>query len=293
MYLPFEMTTLTLVGDMMLSRTFDTHPVYPWDSSVLDILKGTLLCGNLETAVTTSTEKWPNKVFNYKVTPKIFAQLLPPEKMVFNLANNHTLDFKKKGLEETIATLETLDIPYMGLTMKPTLLAYGGLKFGFLGISDQPIEWKGQGINYFDIENDDWDPVLTDVKAAADQVDVLVIYLHYGPNWVPAIPELFKQWNRALIDAGATIVAGTSPHHLLPVEAYGKGVIFYSLGDICDDYQVDLEYRNDLTMLAQVTFDKEGHVIKNEAYPAKIEDMTVRLLSRNESDYDWVVQHLK
>ncbi|CAH6418180.1 Poly-gamma-glutamate capsule biosynthesis protein CapA [uncultured virus] len=299
------MTTITFTGDMMLGRSFDAKPVYPWSQDVLDVLNGTLLCTNLETAVTTATTKYPGKAFNFKVAPSTFASLLPKDvAMAVNLANNHVLDYKEAGMIETLKTLDELGIPHTGAgasidkAREPAIFKYGDLTVGMLGFADHYAEWAATetkaGISYLDIgaEGKAQEEALDLVASTAKRVDVLIVYLHYGPNWAPSPSDAFVKFNHALIDHGAAIVAGTSPHHLQQIEAYGKGMIFFSLGDFIDDYAIDATYRNDLTILAQVTFNTKGGIVGAAAYPAKIEDMQLRLLQPEEEDYAWVTKRL-
>jgi poly-gamma-glutamate synthesis protein (capsule biosynthesis protein) len=58
----------------------------------------------------------------------------------------------------------------------------------------------------------------------------------------------------ALVDAGATLVAGHSAHVFHGV----AGRVLYDLGDFLDDYAVDPVLRNDLGLLFLVTLDEHG-----------------------------------
>lgn len=299
------MTTITFTGDMMLGRTFDKNPIYPWSQGVLEILNNTLLCTNLETTITTATEKYPDKTFNFKVAPSNFEKLLPTSNtpMVVNLANNHILDYKEIGLIETVETLDKLGIAHTGAgrsleeAEQPVIVKYNGLSVGMLGFADHYVEWAATknkpGINFVDIKSFGWERALKLVERIAKKVNVMIVYLHYGSNWAEQPLDAFVQFNRALIDHGTTIVAGTSPHHLQHIESYKNGIIFYSLGGIIDDYAIDKYYRNDLTILAQVIFDNKGKIARAQAYPAKIESQRLRLLKSKEDDYGWVAKRIQ
>ncbi|HET6812537.1 MAG TPA: CapA family protein, partial [Actinomycetota bacterium] len=69
----------------------------------------------------------------------------------------------------------------------------------------------------------------------------------------------------ALVDAGATLVAGHSAH----VPHGVAGPVLYDLGDFLDDYRVDPRLRNDLGLLLLVTLDGRGPV-RLEALPLKL-----------------------
>ncbi len=85
---------------------------------------------NLETSLTTHNQRWPNKVFKYIISRmlsleylRFFSYRTHPANVAclttanihhVSLANNHTLDFGVKGLEETCETLDKSGISYVG-----------------------------------------------------------------------------------------------------------------------------------------------------------------------------------
>jgi len=72
--------------------------------------------------------------------------------------------------------------------------------------------------------------VLGAVRRLRKRVDLVVVMLHWGLEFreYPSIAQV--RLARALVDAGAHIVAGHHPHVLQAVETYNGGVIAYSLG---------------------------------------------------------------
>jgi len=307
---------IIFLGDMMLGRLFDNPPGKGpnsnniWSDDIRNLFSNSLVCANLETSVTSRTDKWPKKAFNFKISPLTFPSLLPPTAgYVFNLANNHSMDYKESGLIDTMSTLDKNGFRYYGAGLNaskaetPLIFTYKQNKFGFIGISDHPKDFQARksspGIHYLDIDNGDekygWKETLESVSSTAKQVECLIVYLHYGPNWVKSISSKIISFCHALVDNGADFVCVTSPHHILPIERYKTGTIFYSLGDIIDDYAVDKIYRNDLGFIACVRL--SGPDSELDVYPTRIKDMTVRLLSRTDAedkdDYSHVLGIIK
>jgi poly-gamma-glutamate synthesis protein (capsule biosynthesis protein) len=70
-----------------------------------------------------------------------------------------------------------------------------------------------------------------DVKGLRAEVDLLVVYLHFGVSSSPQIHDYQKEIAHALVDAGADVVAGSHSHTINGVELYDKAVIFYGLGN--------------------------------------------------------------
>jgi len=265
----------------------------------------------------------------------------------FNVANNHILDMGEEGLRETLSILDQMGIAHAGagLTLnqaqRACIVETHGVRLALLGAGDHPTEWaasdekshemhvpntwKPPGINYVNVVGGPraWAEFLQTVRDTANSVpkhaterdtahgvDALIVYLHIGANYQASIPQTTVAFARAIVDAGATIVAVTSPHHLHRMERYGQGVIFYSLGDALDDYAIDPTFRNDLGVLAQVdllvasqshSHIKQGsnpreHVqVENvRLFPTKISDLTVRLLNphRDLIEFKWVMDVL-
>jgi len=106
---------------------------------------------------------------------------------------------------------------------------------------------------------------------AAD-AEVMLVTPHWGPNMTSAPVRHVRRTADALVEAGATLVAGHSAH-----VAHGvAGPVLYDLGDFLDDYRVDPRLRNDLGLLFLVTLDGGGP-IRLEALPLKLEYCHTRL----------------
>ena len=90
----------------------------------------------------------------------------------------------------------------------------------------------------------------------------------------------------ALIDAGASLVAGHSAHVFHGVE----GPILWDLGDFIDDYRVDPVLRNDRGLLWIVTLDRAGARCA-EAVPLQLEYAHTRLARGHERE--WIEVRLR
>ena len=133
------------------------------------------------------------------------------------LANNHTMDYGSEGYARTKEILEEKEILYVEANDSLLVTLEGGLKIAIYGTVYNNID------ELETIEN---------IKALKEAGADLVIY---APHW--GVENTFRpnqqQTNlaHAVIDAGADIIYGSHPHVLQPVEEYGDGVIFYSLGN--------------------------------------------------------------
>jgi poly-gamma-glutamate synthesis protein (capsule biosynthesis protein) len=107
-------------------------------------------------------------------------------------------------------------------------------------------------------------------------VDCLLVSLHWGPNWGYTPPPEHVAFGRALVEAGADIVAGHSAHIFRGIEVWRGKPILYSLGDFVDDYAVDELERNDESFL--FTADVTGHRVHGITMrPTVIREFQARL----------------
>jgi len=330
---------LTFGGDVMLGRLYnDIFKKYPnykvWGKGVLGKFKESdLIVFNLETTITKHDEPFPGKVFNYKLNPD-FAEVPLKEpfggKCIVSLANNHSLDFHKKGMRDTMNVLDKFDIKYTGAggdleeAMELVKVVINGVVIGLLASTDTPggygayKTWGAtnnrRGVWYINPYGD-YTKELEYIKECSTECDILIMSCHMQPNYVRTTisPKIKKLYKAFIEDGGVDIVHGHSPHHVLPIECYKGGVIMYSLGDLIDDYAIDLYFRNDLAALVEVEVGvgvgvdtrkrrgiKRGDI---KIYPTKIEHKSelkknpvslfkCTLLQAGDDDYKWVKREM-
>ncbi|KAI1615236.1 hypothetical protein EDD37DRAFT_637403 [Exophiala viscosa] len=126
----------------------------PWGNAVDLVRRSDLVLANLETALTTTQKKWPDKVFNYRSHTANIRCLTEVGmgmggKGYVSLANNHTLDWCKEGLLETVQTLADNHIELAGAgRTKDEAAAPGILRLRekwtvkCWSFADHPADWK-------------------------------------------------------------------------------------------------------------------------------------------------------
>ncbi len=285
-----QTTTLCFAGDVMIGRLVNEiigqkgyH--YPW-GNILPLLKQSdFNIINLETTLTTSTQKTP-KVFNYKANPDRVKTLQEAHISVANLANNHILDFGNAGLFETIKTLDNAHIKHVGAgeniddARAPVIIKKNNLTIGIIGYTDNEPGWQAQenrpGTNYLEVG--DIKSVKHDINTIRNNVDLdlLIVSIHWGPNMRKRPTQEFIDFAHAMIDAGVDVIHGHSAHIFQGIEVYNNKVIMYDTGDFVDDYAIDPLLHNDQSFFYQLTVEKNG--IKNvKLIPVIIENMQVNL----------------
>ena len=290
-----SLSAIVMLGDVMLGRLVDEAlSVMPDKSTIwtdtLPLLRNggmteqhdpnaQLNTCNLECAVTDHPKPAP-KTFNFKLSPRNIEALESACIRFVSLANNHSLDYFEQGLLDSREALQKHGIAFAGVgtaheATAPVVVDHGGTKVVFLGYSDHYEEWKAtdiyRGINFIDPGNYDREKLAAEIQYAASLGDLLIVFIHWGPNWRWIPSKDIQKLAHDFIDLGATAVFGHSAHHVQGIEIFKGKPIIYGAGGFIDDYAMDESYRNDLGFLYCMHLDPENSAPRElELVPTKI-----------------------
>ena len=246
---------------------------------------------NLETAVTTSDAAWPGKGIHYRMHPANVACLTAAGIDCCVLANNHTLDWGREGLAETLHTLHAAGMQTAGAgadadaAWAPAILPLAGsqrlLVFACATASSGvPPDWvatpRYSGLALLpDLSDGTARHLAATVAQHRRGGEPIVISIHWGANWVEQIPAAHRAFAHRLIDLGAAdIVHGHSSHHPLPMEVYRGRLVLYGCGDLINDYEgigPHGSLRSDVGCLYFATLEQErGWLRRLEIVPMQI-----------------------
>lgn len=271
-------STLAFVGDIMLGRLVDEQiPMRPPESfwgSALPVLRSIdAVFGNLECAISdrgVAHGRIP-KVFTFRARPAAVDVLRAGGVRCVSLANNHVLDYGDQALTDTLRHLDAAGIAHAGAgqniesAMQPALLRIGGVKIGFLALTDNEPDFAASrdrpGTFYTPISTDP--STLGMLRGAVERLHengatINILSAHWGPNMVDEPPRPFRKFARAAVDLGFDVFHGHSAHLFQGVERHGRGVILYDTGDFLDDYVVDPDLRNDWSFIFLLDYDEQG-----------------------------------
>jgi poly-gamma-glutamate synthesis protein (capsule biosynthesis protein) len=265
---------------------------------------------NLETSVTRSKD-FVAKGINYRMSPENARCLTSAGIDCCVLANNHVLDWGRSGLLDTLATLDRVGIECAGAgrnsmeARKPAVLDRGikgrVVVFSFASVtSGVPRNWAATpdvaGINVL--------PDMTEATASdvGDQIartsrpgDIVVVSIHWGPNWGYEVPDQQRRFAQSLIDhAGVSIVHGHSSHHAKAIEVYRDRLILHGCGDFLNDYEGITgyeEYCDDLAAMYFAELERmSGNLVSVDMVPLQIRRF--RLNRASNDDVDWLKRTL-
>ena len=235
---------------------------YIWGTAlgIIDRANVDFRLANMEMAVTTSDD-WFSKTFNFRMHPANIACISVAKLNCCTLANNHILDFGKKGLIDSMYTLSENKIGFTGagLNQESSRQPYthdlpNGIRVVVhsWGAKDSgiPLSWEASGsipgLNYLaDYSETSTLQLIQVINEFRQEGDITIFSIHWGKNWVLQIPDAHRKLAHRLIDdAGVDIIHGHSSHHPLRFEKYQEKLILYGCGDLINDYEGHPKYKS-------------------------------------------------
>ena len=303
-----ERLDLLFGGDTMLGRRVNEAIrregfTYPLEAVVATTRAADLFLVNLECAITPRNVQYsgPEKAFYFRADPVAADTLTYAGVDLVSLANNHALDADYDGLRDTLAILDEKEILYVGAgatieaATRPAFLEAKGMRLGVLAYCDHQRDFAARvdrpGICYADLFDPDTPARLArEVEALARQVDHVIVAFHWQANWVPCVSSFYRSLARQLVEAGARIIWGHSPHHFQGVEWIDGSVVLYATGDLVDDYRLVPEFRNDRQLLFQLLV-SEQRVEQVRAYPLELK--LARTRAADAEARQWITQRFR
>jgi poly-gamma-glutamate synthesis protein (capsule biosynthesis protein) len=291
--------TMALAGDTMLGRGVadrisEVGPHALFSDEVRETFaEADLAALNLECCVSARGSPWPapGKPFHFRAPPFAVEALTDLGVDCVTLANNHALDFGAEALADTREHLAEAGIQAVGAgddvqqARAPAMLEAGGTRVAVVGVTDHPADFAASerqpGVAYADLAAGTPRWLTEEIRTLRDEADAVLVMPHWGPNMVPEPLRYVRRAAGALVEAGATLVAGTSAHVFQGV----AGRVLFDLGDFIDDYIVDDLLRNDLGLVFLVTLE-HGEPVRLEAVPLRLDFARTRLAEG--PDHAWI-----
>lgn len=159
-----------------------------------------------------------------------------------SLANNHAYDYGEISLLDTLDTLESADVAYVGAgrdlqeAMQPYYFVANGMKIALVGATQierlsvpdtkEATEYSPGVLRCLDTER-----VLQVIEMAKSYADYVVLYVHWGTENQQEIDWWQQEQAYVFAKSGVDVIVGNHPHCLQKIE-YVEGVpVVYSLGN--------------------------------------------------------------
>lgn len=246
--------TIAFVGDVMLGRDVEAalahrKPESFWGPVLPLLQQADLTICNLETPVTTSTERWKGyKSFKFKASPHTLAILQAANIALVGLANNHTGDYGTRGLLDTFEHLEKAGIRWCGAgrtlteARRPAVLERRGLKLAIAGFSDRMPEFQATATSPGHAFA--WPPKGTGPVAEilapfqGLDADLKLMTIHWGADLLTRPLPSRRAFARALVAGGIDVIHGHSSHMTQGVESIHGKPVLYDNGNAIQDFWI-------------------------------------------------------
>lgn len=225
------MMKLNFFGDLSLYN-IDCHKFIFDDRYHGLVSKGDFNIANLECPITESTNKEDHQVM-YMTAPKESLDLLK-RFQVLSLANNHIRDFGTRGVHDTIDALNEKGFQHFGAgktveeAIAPVLVEKDGIRVAILGATRYANATSENGGG---TAPDSIGLLKRQIKKLKRQGCFVVLYLHWGYEYVRIPSPRERNLAHRCIDAGADLIIGAHPHIYQGIEMYRGKSIVYSLGN--------------------------------------------------------------
>ncbi|BDA67528.1 putative enzyme of poly-gamma-glutamate biosynthesis (capsule formation)-like protein [Calothrix sp. PCC 7716] len=236
--------TIKAVGDIVAGTNFPDYrlprnPNQLFPKPVRDKLKNSdILFGNYESTLTnhpyTTKDTTKGAVFAFRSPPEYASLFSQVGFDVMSVANNHAMDFGKKGFSDTVNNLNAAGVKTVGA--KNQIL--------YTKVKNIPVAWIGFCFYEYCNTVQDIQKAKALVNQARQKAKIVIISMHVGAEGSDALQvrnatEYFYGENRgnsilfarSMVDAGADLILGHGPHVPRAMEVYKGKLIAYSLGN--------------------------------------------------------------
>ncbi|MBD1845204.1 CapA family protein [Cyanobacteria bacterium FACHB-63] len=294
--------TLLFTGDVSLTHTYAelVKDDKNWAFAALpETRQADVSIVNLEAPFTTATDSTKSEAF--KADPAQVEVLKNGGIGLVNLANDRIMDYQSAGLEDTMKTLDQAGIRHFGAgrdtkeARRPEILDVDGQRVAYLGYFGAPNQAAGESSPGTNLKQND--RIAADIQAIRDQVDWVIVNLHWGDEIAKYPSESQIELAHFSIDQGADLVVGHHSSVLQGAEIYKGRPIAYSLGNFIFGKKAEGNY--DSAMLRVALKDRQ---MKVELLPVEVKgfqphiatgDRGQEILNQIESVSDVFQQPLK
>ncbi len=197
---------------------------------------------NLETAIITGPATPEDKQFAFSTGPQVFDALRSAGVDGVTMANNHAVDFGSDGLTQTLDAIDADGFPVVGIgrdeaaAYAPRIFEANGQRIALLGttevIDSQLVDgWSAVGDQPGVSSAKRVDALVTAVEAARKQADTVIVFIHWGEQYVPCPEPVQLELAPKLVEAGADIVVGGHQHRVAGAGYLGTALVSYGLGN--------------------------------------------------------------
>lgn len=234
--------TLLAFGDINLGRKvgqriFNGEVDFPFEKIDINGLNADIVFANLESPLSDQNGETESPKSNIVFTgpPQGARSLRNAGITVVSTANNHSLDYGKRGLLQTIDFLSAEHILYTGTAknvdslFNPLLLQKNNINFAIFAVTSfvnfNPPGWRSL------IASVDTVALAQKINEIRERVDVVIVSCHGGTEYGTNPSEDMRQFSKWCVRNGVDIFLGHHPHVTYGIERVESSYIVHSLGN--------------------------------------------------------------
>lgn len=242
-----KFATLVFTGDVMLDRkvrlqveTEEGDWTFPFRYIRPTLKEADVAIINLEGPLTDIGQS-TGKKYSFRFPPESMEGLEYAGVDIASLANNHSLDYGRDALCDTVRRLEASGITPTGAgctkeeALKPAIVTAGNTSIAIVGLTEffqsGVATDTSPGITPY---TDEYAKEIYDTLRN-DGIDIIAAYVHWGEEYVDNAPDRIRNQAMTYKDIGYDIIVGHHPHVDQEVEQHDDTWIAYSLGNFIFD----------------------------------------------------------
>ncbi|MBR6690824.1 MAG: CapA family protein [Bacilli bacterium] len=187
---------------------------------------------------------------------------------LISLANNHTLDKGEDAALYSNSYWKSKNVNFAGSYSSDEernevkIYEQNGIKYAFLAytVNSNAKVRKDYLLNMYSA-----DKAKNDIDKVKDQVDVIIVSMHWGVEDTNTPTESQRQIADYLSSLGVNLIIGHHPHVVQPVEYVNDTLVIYSLGNFISN-QLSIRLNNGIGLMygIDIVVDDSGLRFENE-----------------------------
>ena len=263
---------MIIAGDISSPLSSTTETLISFLEDQESVFGNKCFISNLEGLISDRDPSADNQplLSNHSSLPNSLKNKVEP---VFCLANNHVLDLPN-SYDFTVKILQQEHIPFGGVgrsaeeALKPIIFEEYGQEIVLFNVCWNFLLYNhknpGSGVYVAELDEGRMIKEVSRYKESNPESSI-VVYLHWNLDLEQLPFPIHRQFSRALVDAGARVVAGTHAHCVQGGETYKDGYIVYGLGNFFMPHHLFVSGRLAYPAMANMQLALEWNPVSGDA----------------------------
>jgi len=268
-----DQITISFAGDITLAegtsilnhvKNRDNNLQNCFDENLLGLMQSSdIFLINNEFPYSTGGTPTAGKTYTFRANPEDIPQLQSIGADLVSLANNHSYDYGPTALLDTLSSLRTYKLPYIGAgenieeASKPAYFVINGKTISFIAATQiegfaNPETKEATETSPGVLRCLDTTRIKSIIAEAKSKSDFVICFIHWGQECTDVITDWQKRGAADMAEAGADLIIGGHSHCLQGIDYINGVPVCYSLSNYL------FNSRTQDTCLITATLDTSG-----------------------------------